>query len=265
MKRSAGLTVGLLAALTLWAAPALAHFGMTIPSEDVVMDKAQAKVGVTVSFSHPMEGKGMDMAKPEQFGVKVGEQKIDLLGSLKPTKVLDHAAWQGEYTFKRPGVGIFYMVPEPYWEPAEDKFIEHITKVVVPAFGEEEGWDVPVGLPAEIVPLTRPFGNYTGNVFVGQVLEDGKPAPGVMVEVEYYNKDKDYEAPNDFLVTQAVKTDANGVFVYAVPFAGWWGFAALTDAPKTIQKDGADKKVERGAVLWAKFVDPKHVAKKGKK
>ncbi|MEA4855777.1 MAG: DUF4198 domain-containing protein [Solidesulfovibrio sp.] len=248
-------------ALVLWAGPALAHFGMVIPSQDVVTDKDKAKVGLVVSFSHPMEGNGMDMAKPKEFGVVDGGKKADLLAALKPAKVMDHAAWTAEYAFKRPGVGIFYVVPEPYFEPAEDKFIEHLTKVVVPAFGEEEGWDEPVGLAAEIVPLTRPFGNYVGNVFTGKVLVDGKPAPGVTVEVEYYNKDKAYEAPNEYMTTQAVKTDANGVFSYAVPFAGWWGFAALTDAPETIEKDGAAKKVERGAVLWAKFLEPKRKKK----
>ena len=149
-------------ALSLWAGPALAHFGMAIPSNDVVLDKAKATVGITLSFSHPMEGKGMDMAKPKQFGVMEGDKKTDLLASLKPAKVMDHAAWQGEYAFKRPGVGIFYVVPEPYWEPAEDKFIEHITKVLVPAFGEEEGWDAPVGLAAEIVPLSRPLRQLRG-------------------------------------------------------------------------------------------------------
>jgi len=264
MRRSAGSLIVLAVALVLWATPALAHFGMAIPSTDVVVDKNKADVGITLSFSHPMEGKGMDMAKPKQFGVKNGDQKIDLLGTLKPVKVMEHDAWEGQYVFKRPGVGIFYVVPEPYFEPAEDKFIEHITKVVVPAFGEEEGWDEPVGLPAEIVPLTRPFGNYTGNVFTGKVLLDGKPAAGVRVEVEYDNKDKAYAAPNEYMTTQVVTTDANGVFSYAVPFAGWWGFAALSEAPQTIDKDGAAKKVERGAVLWAKFVDPKHAAKKGK-
>ncbi|EFL51307.1 Nickel transport complex, NikM subunit, transmembrane [Solidesulfovibrio fructosivorans JJ]] len=250
-----------LATVALTAAPALAHFGMVIPSQDVVTSKEKAKVDLVVSFSHPMEGNGMNMAKPKAFGVVDGGKKTDLLGTLKPTKVMDHDAWKSEYTFKRPGVGIFYVVPEPYFEPAEDKYIEHLTKVVVPAFGEEEGWDEPVGLPAEIIPLSRPFGNYVGNVFTGKVLVDGKPAAGVDVEVEYYNKDKAYTPPNEYLVTQVVKTDANGVFTYAVPFGGWWGFAALTDAPQTIEKDGVAKKVERGAVMWAKFVDPKHKKK----
>jgi len=250
-----------LVAMAAWAAPALAHFGMIIPSEDVVADKEKAAVTFTLSFSHPMEGKGMDLANPKAFGVRVGEVTTDLLGSLKPAKVMDHAAWTGEYVFKRPAIGTFFVVPQPYFEPAEDKFIEHITKVAVPAFGEEEGWDEPVGLAAEIVPLSRPFGNYVGNVFTGRVLVEGKPAAGVTVEVEYYNKDKAYEAPNEYLTTQAVKTDANGVFTYAVPFAGWWGFAALTDAPETIEKDGVAKKVERGAVLWSKFLEPKRKKK----
>jgi len=247
--------------LALSAAPALAHFGMIIPSADVITDKSKAKVELAVSFSHPMEGNGMDMAKPKAFGVMDGDQKTDLLATLKPAKVMDHAAWTGEYTFKKPGVGTFYFAPEPYFEPAEDKFIEHLTKVVVPAFGEEEGWDAPVGLAAEIVPLTRPFGNYVGNVFTAKVLVDGKPAAGVPVEVELYNKDKAYEAPNEYMTAQVVKTDANGVFNVAVPIAGWWGFAALTDAPQTLQKDGADKKIERGAVLWTKFVEPKRKKK----
>lgn len=250
-----------LAAVTLWASPALAHFGMVIPSTDVVVAKDKANVALAISFSHPMEGKGMDMVKPKVFGVKEGDKKIDLLETLKPAKIMEHGAWTGSYEFKRPGVGTFYMVPQAYFEPAEDKFIEHITKVTVPAFGEEEGWDMPVGLAAEIVPLTRPFGNYVGNVFTGQVLSEGKPVAGVTVEVEFYNKGKAYEAPNEYMTTQCVKTDANGLFSYAVPFPGWWGFAALIDAPGTIKKDGVDKKVERGAVLWSKFVEPLHKKK----
>ena len=47
----------------------------------------------------------------------------------------------------------------------EDCFIIHYTKTVVAAFGEEENWGQPLGLKTEIVPLTRPFANYTGNVF----------------------------------------------------------------------------------------------------
>ena len=48
----------------------------------------------------------------------------------------------------------------------------------------------------------------------------------------------------------------SGVFSYAVPWEGWWGFAALNDADFKIKKDGQDKDVELGAVLWTEFVNP---------
>ena len=47
-----------------------------------------------------------------------------------------------------------------------------------------------------------------------------------------------------------VKADKNGVFSFAMPKAGWWGFAALMEGSKPIKYEGKDKKVEIGAVLW---------------
>jgi cobalt/nickel transport protein len=70
------------------------------------------------------------------------------------------------------------------------------------------------------------------------------------VEVEYYNKGKAYEAPNDYMITQVVMTGPDGVFTYATPWAGWWASAALTEGPQKLKHDGADKPVEMGAVLW---------------
>lgn len=236
---------------------AQAHFGMVIPSQGIVEDKAKANVGLTLSFIHPMEMEGMDMARPLEFGVADGEEKTSLLSALKETKVLGHKAWQAAYAIKKPGVYSFYTVPAPYWEPAEDKFIQHITKVVVPAFGDDEGWDEPLGLKTEIVPLTRPFGNYAGNIFTGRVLLDGKPAANCDVEVEFYNKDRKYAAPNEYAVTQVVKTNAQGEFSFVAPWAGWWGFAALNDAAETLKQDGKDKKIELGAVIWVEFLAPK--------
>jgi cobalt/nickel transport protein len=243
------------AALLLLSSPALAHFGMVIPSDSVIDDQKQAAIEVQLSFSHPMECNGMQLAQP---AVKVfSDGKAKEFGyALQPVKVMEHDAWKLPFTFKKPGVYQFIMEPTPYWEPAEDCYIIHYTKTIISAFGEEEGWDEPAGLKTEIVPLSRPFGNYAGNVFQGQVLLDGKPAPGTEVEIEYYNKDGKYEAPNNALVTQVVKADANGVFTYGVPFAGWWGFAALNTAEEKIAHEGTPKDVEIGAVLWVEFSQP---------
>ncbi|MBW1723127.1 MAG: DUF4198 domain-containing protein, partial [Deltaproteobacteria bacterium] len=178
-----------------------------------------------------------------------------LLGELKQTEVMGHKAWRVDYKFKRPGVYTFFMEPKPYWEPAEDCYIVHYTKTIVAAFGAEEGWDEPVGLKTEILPLTRPFGLYAGNVFQGVVMVDGKPVPNAVVEVEYYNREGKAKAPTEYMVTQVIKADSKGVFTFAVPRAGWWGFAALNTSDKKIPREGKDKDVEIGAVIWVKFED----------
>lgn len=248
------LLVFLLAVLGI--SPAQAHFGMVIPSASTVMEKKDAAIDLTLSFSHPMEMSGMPLAAPASFKVFVNGRTEDLTAGLKPVKVMDHEGWSAHYVMKKPGAYQFVMEPKPYWEPAEDCFIIHYTKTVVAAFGGEDGWGEPVGLKTEIVPLTRPFGNYVGNVFQGRVLLDGKPVPGAEVEVEFYNRDGKYEAPNDYMITQVIRADADGVFTYGVPFAGWWGFAALNTAPEKMNHDGAPKDVELGAVLWTEFLAP---------
>jgi len=238
------------------AGTAYAHFGVVIPSEDIVTKDSPKKLTLKVEFIHPFEGHYMQMDRPKAFGVLAGGQKTDLLGSLKPVKVHGFDTWTAGYRIKRPGDHIFYVEPAPYWEPAEDCYIVHYTKVVVGALGLEDAWDTPVGLKTEIIPLTRPYGLWTGNVFTGRVLLNGKPVPGAEVEVEYLNEGGKVKPPSDPYITQVVKADDEGVFTYAMPHSGWWGFAALsTDSKKLKGPDGKMKPVEIGAVIWVRTRD----------
>jgi len=239
----------------LTAAPVFAHFGMLIPSDSMVMQDDNRTVNLKLSFSHPFEVVGMEMVKPKVFSVVANSVKKDLLSKLKKIKVMGHTAWQVDYSIKRPGVYMFYMEPKPYWEPSEDCFIVHYTKTVVTAFSDDEGWDEEIGLKTEIIPLSKPFGLYAGNVFQGIVKLDGKAVPYAEVEVEYYNQDNRLKAPTDYMVTQTIKADQNGVFTYAAPKAGWWGFAALNPSDKKMKYNGKEKDVELGAVIWVKFHD----------
>ena len=254
MKKGSFFTL-IVVILMLASHPALAHYGLLIPSDTMVMQGENKTVNVKLSFSHPMEMVGMDLAKPKAFGVMANGNKQDLLGTLKKIQVMGRAAWETDYQVKRPGIYMFFMEPTPYWEPAEDIYIIHYTKTVIAAFGDDEGWDREIGLKTEIVPLSKPFGLYAGNVFQGIVKLNGKPVPYAQVEVEYYNQEGKYHAPTDYMVTQTVKADQNGVFTYAAPKAGWWGFAALNPSDSKIKHNGVDKDVELGAVLWVKFHD----------
>ncbi len=253
---------GLLAFTALVTTQAQAHFQMIIPSDDMVKQSDSRSVTLDLLFWHPFEGKGMLMDKPVRFGVVVGDQKQDLLATLKATKAKDSegqsfTTYQSKYSFKRPGDHIFYVEPKPYWEPAEESFIIHYTKVVVNTFGLEEGWDNEIGLKTEIVPLTRPYGIWTNNLFQGIVKVNGKPVPYSTVEVEYYNQSGTIKAPADPMITQVIKADSNGVFTYAMPKAGWWGFAALNEDDKKMKHEGKEYPVEIGAVLWVHTHDMK--------
>lgn len=250
----------LLAALILAAAPALAHFGTITPSDDILTQGESRTLTLEVKFIHPLEGHYMEMEKPRRFGVLHDGQTTDLLGTLQasrgksPDQGEEFTFWSSDYRIKRPGDHTFYVEPTPYWEPAEDLFIIHYTKVCVAAFGLEKGWDEPVGLETEIVPMTRPYGLWSGNLFTGQVLLKGKPVPFAEVEIEYLNASPGnisvIHPPSGPYVTQVVKADTNGVFSYAMPKAGWWGFSALNEADRTIKHGGVEKNVEIGAVYW---------------
>lgn len=243
----------LLFLVLLVSSQANAHFGMVI-AENPVANQQKKATNISLSFSHPFEGIGMKLERPEKFFVKMGEETTDLTGALQQISVMGKLGWQANYNFTRPGVYSFAMVPKPYWEPAEDLFIIHYTKTIIPAYGDDVGWDEPVGLPTEIVPLLRPFGNFQGNTFMGQVLVKGEPVSGAEVEVEFYNTDNSISAPSDYHITQVVKTDANGNFTFTCPLAGWWGFAALTEGDYSLKTpDGKEKGVELGAVLWVYF------------
>ncbi|MFN4226706.1 MAG: DUF4198 domain-containing protein [Candidatus Ratteibacteria bacterium] len=236
-----------------------AHFGMIIPSSDIVEEKEKATINLKILFAHPFEGKTMPMEKPEDFGLLFKKEKISLLNQLKEANFKFYSdekankGWILSYNLKRPGDYIFYCIPKPYFEPAEEKYIIHYTKVIVNGFGMGEGWDKEVGLKVEIIPLVRPYGLYTGNTFYGIVKFNGKEVPFCDVEIEYFNEKGNLKAPYSPFITQVIKTDKNGVFYYSFPKSGWYGFSAICTDEKKIN----NKEVEVAGVLWIKVYDMK--------
>ena len=249
MRRLLIATAALIAAL----APASAHFQEIIPSADVLPEGGA--VGIDLVFTHPMErGPVMEMARPQKVGVVQRGETRDLTGAIAEEKIDGKTAWRLSTTLDEPGVAVFFVVPQPYWEQAEKKWIVHHAKVVVDGFASGEGWATAVGLPVEIEPLARPTGLWTGNLFRGLVRRAGAPVPFAEVEVEWKN-DGSVKPPNDAFVTQVIKADAGGVFAYAMPRAGWWGFAALVDGPAAPGPDGKPAVTELGGLIWVKATD----------
>jgi len=224
---------------------AQAHFLTFLPSTDNVTNKKELNINFDISFIHPFEQTGMTMEKPKVY---LNSKKTKL--PLTQTSKFDHKAWKSNYKVNMPGVYKFFVQPVPYFEPAEEKFISHVPKVIISSFGLEDGWDEPLGLKYEIIPMVKPFALYAGNMFQGKVLHDGKPASNVEVEVELYNE-FGLKAPSDAHITQVVKTDNNGVFSFTMNHKGWWGFAALIEEGELKHK-GKNYPVENGALIWIK-------------
>ena len=240
--------------MAVLASPVHAHFLMLLPSEDVLPEGGA--VTLSLVFTHPFEGgPAMPMERPARFGMIRGGETVDLADRLEAAPVGGVSAWTARVDLAEPGPALFFVEPRPYWEPAEGKYIVHYAKVLVDSFATGADWDKPVGLPVEIVPLTRPTGLWTGNVFQGVATRHGAPAPFAEIEVAFVN-DGSVKAPNDAFVTQVIKADAAGVFTYAMPRAGWWGFAALFEgaAPMT-SPEGAEVPVEEGALIWVHATD----------
>ena len=242
-------TIGaLLLVWLVWALPAQAHFGQVTP--DPCNLEKPGKVTVDFKFWHPFEGQYMNLVKPKAAGLWLGGQSQDLLPLLKEKRQGKFSTWTATVPIKKPGDYYVYMEPQPYWEPAEDCFIVHYTKAPINVMDTGEGWDQPLGLKMEIVPLTRPYGLYEGNSFSGQALYKGKPLAGAEVEVEFCNLKGKRKAPTPSHVTQVVKTGPDGGFSFTMPWAGWWGFAALHTDDAKMDKDGKAKDVEVGGVIW---------------
>ncbi len=223
-----------------------AHFLVLIPNNDIIQDKKDSKINLESMFIHPFEQTGMNMEKP--LGIFLEKKENSLV--LEKTKKFGHKAWETSYLIKRPGVYKFFVEPEAYFEPSEEKFISHVPKTIISAFGREDGWDEALGLKYEIIPLTKPFGLYSGNIFQGKVLHNGKAASNVEVEVELYNTFA-LKAASHNHITQVVKTDDNGVFSFVMNHKGWWGFAALIEEG-TKEYNGKKYPIENGALLWIK-------------
>lgn len=250
-RRTCRHLTGLMASLAVMGS-AEAHFQELIPNTDIVTQSTGRQLDLQMQFTHPMNGGPvMTMGEPVQFGILTADgSRESLLGDLVPVAVDDQRTYVASYDIERPGDLIFFVEPAPYWEPAEGAMIVHYTKTVVPAFGGEQNWQADVGFPVEITPLTRPYGLWAGNLFTGIVKQGGVPVPFAEVEVEWRN-DGSVAVPTDEYATQVIRADANGVFSYAMPRSGWWGFAALLEAPSTMANpDGEQVPVENGALIW---------------
>jgi cobalt/nickel transport protein len=231
----------------------------------------------TMVFTHAFAGTPtMAMEKPLRFyysrkaAAGVPSEEVDLMQYLEPidwqTEDTTVSAWKANVPRSEVrSLGDYQVVvePTPYLEAGEGLYIQQFTKVMINVGGVPGNWNETIGLPAEIHALNKPYANWTGGVFRGVVLSDGVPVPFTQVEVEYLNHTLDLEnnrfeeagqidAPHPSLEAMVILTNAEGEFSFAMPKAGWWGFAALTVGP---EREFNGMPLSQDAILWVQATD----------
>ena len=254
---------------------AMAHFQVLHVDESALT--SPAALDFTMVFTHPAHGgPHMSMGEPEAFyvvsqrGADAEPVRTDLQEFLSAISWLGNsegtAAWEARLprrVARSLGDHVFVLEPAPYYEAGEDKYIQQFTKTIVNVAGIPGNWADAVGLPAEILPLDKPYANWTSGVFRGVVTSDGEPVPFAEIEVEYINRAIDLDGrqfgedpavdfPQDSFGTMSIRADSQGEFTIGLPRAGWWGICALGIGPDA-EHDG--KPLSQDAVLWVQVKD----------
>ncbi len=240
---------------------ASAHFQLIHNPES--MFERGGKVTFKMPFTHPASsGHVMEMPQPEQLLLVHKGKEKDLTASLKEITWTSAEntgkAYEAQIKLRSMGDYILALTPAPYYEKSEDIYIQQLTKQIVNLGSLPTDWDSEIGLATEIVPLTPPYALFPGGTFVGVVKANGKPVAGAEIEVEFMNYAPDMAAnkfaeqahvapPFDVYTSQQLRTDANGTFVFGIPKAGYWGFAALGSGPA---KEYKGKELSQDAVIW---------------
>jgi len=239
-----------------------AHFHTFFPDGS---PNCYAKRGKEITFKyfwgHPYEYIIFDAPTPKFYVLKPDGKKDEV--KLKEIKMKDketgkmRAAYEVKY--KPTALGDSYLCLEApaIFVEEEELFWKDYVKQPIHVMSER-GWDKPVGLEIEMVPLTRPYGIEEGFVFKGQALYKGKPLPNAHVEIEKYNgfyvKGKnlpiDQFGNEDVpMITRAAKTDVNGYVVYTLDEPGWWMISVAHEGGE-MERDGKKYPVELRGGLW---------------
>lgn len=279
------LTLGLLAVLVI---PARASdFGLLLPEHHIVDSPEQKSLRLTLGAVDPFFGRGIPLERPQSFTVLRQHDGIldrsEHLSVLEETTAYGAKAWTTEVILPSAGVYHFIMQSKAIWQPEENRFMQYTVRVQVPVYGSSKGWDIPSNTGLEILPMSRPFGMTSGMSFTGQILLDGKPVSGALLEIARLNpaaridmppatpdnakasKGKKNKVPvplSSFQPVQQLKTDSQGVFTFTCPMPGWWVFASDTERDPLKDPEGNLKPLHCKTEFWIYLDDSTAAGKK---
>lgn len=293
---------------TLDSAPSETTFALVLPESPWVSEERQSALNFTLDMLRPVlpsgfsrehtmlslllgiiepfSGQAVPMQSPQaltamRVSTEHGERVIErteYLSVIEEVMAWGRPAWRAVVALPLAGVWHFVLQTKAEWRPELDRFVQYVSKVQVPAFGASEGWESPLGLPFEILPLSRPFGLSAGMSFTGRVMQNGKPLADTTVDAAWLNtavrpavqpmstpeeKARAMRKPRNgrqvsrkivpsspYQAVQQLRTGSDGIFTFTCPKAGWWAFAASAGGDPLQDPAGNQKPLEIKTVFW---------------
>ncbi|VAW86685.1 hypothetical protein MNBD_GAMMA17-589 [hydrothermal vent metagenome] len=139
------------------------------------------------------------------------------------------------------------------WSKHDSTFTETTVRTVIHQ-GLSRGWETPLGLPLEIVPLNQPYGLLPGDSFRVELLHNGEPLTDAKIYAEkYYDPPLQKPYPSESLLTRTSRTDRNGIANINLHSAGWWVLFVLHELDE-MEKDGQSGVATLQDAVWI-YVD----------
>lgn len=180
-------------------------------------------------------------------------RREDRLGDIEEIRYLNQKAWGANVGLDRPGLYQFVIETQPWWSQSEAGYERHIVKTMVPVYGEDWGWNLPLGLSHEIVPLVRPFGLFSPALFAAKVLVNGKPEANAQIKVFRINTEKS-SVPTPWHEEMSLRALPDGTFSIVLNRPGWWCCMATRQGAPLKGPDGQPSPLRESTLFWL-YVD----------
>jgi len=228
------VTLFVLAGLTMAGGIAFGHFHTFWPDTPNGYAQLGQEVVWQYFWGHPYELIVFDTPLPNVYAVPPSGERGTV--KVKPEKMKDahtgkiRKTYALSYTPESIGDTWIVLEGQPVLIEEEGEAVQDYVKQCLHVMAEV-GWDKRLGLPIEMVPLTRPYGLEEGFSFTARAYLDGKPLPDATVEIEKLNGfyvGEDALPTDQFgredvpMITRVAKTDVNGYVTYTLDEPGWW-------------------------------------------
>jgi cobalt/nickel transport protein len=257
--------------LVLAGGVALGHFHTYWPDSPNGYATLGGQVTWQYFWGHPYEFVVFDAEAPQVHAVAPDGSRTALTPEPKamadPETGGERSAFAFSYTPQAIGDHWIVLDAPPYLIEEEGEAVQDSVKQCLHVMAEV-GWDRRLGLPVELVPLTRPYGLEAGFAFSARAYLDGEPLAGATVEIEKFNgfpvpagklPTDQFGVEDVPMITRTAKTDALGYITYTLDEPGWW-MVSVSAQSGTVEVEGTGyPRVMRGG-LWVHVEEPFAVA-----